>query len=216
MLSRLQIHNYALIDRLEIDFKGGLTIITGETGAGKSIVLGALSLILGERADMQIVLDKSRKCIVEGEFTVDQKNTRSFFSEHALDFQEQTIIRRELAPDGKSRVFINDTPVNLSTLKELTAMLVDIHSQHETLQIIQPAFQIELVDVFADNEKLLEQYRETFASWKGKSAELAELTEAEKKSAADLDYFTFQLGELENASLKEGEESDIESTLKSA
>jgi DNA repair protein RecN (Recombination protein N) len=215
MLTRLQIQNYALIDRLEIRFIDGLNIITGETGAGKSIVLGALSLILGERAEMQAVLDKSRKCIVEGEFSMDEKKAYRFFSEHSLDFQKQTIIRRELTPDGKSRAFINDTPVNLSTLKELTSMLVDIHSQHETLQIIKPAFQIELVDVFADNEKLLEAYRETFVSWKRKSAELAELTEAEKKSAADLDYFTFQLGELENASLKEGEESNIESTLKS-
>src|SRR4051812_22801252 len=120
MLARLQIQNYALIDRLEINFKEGLTIITGETGAGKSIVLGALSLILGERADMQALLDKSRKCIVEGEFNVDEKETRNFFSEHALDFQEQTIIRRELTPDGKSRAFINDTPVTLSVLKALT------------------------------------------------------------------------------------------------
>jgi DNA repair protein RecN (Recombination protein N) len=216
MLTRLQIQNYALIDRLEISFKDGLNIITGETGAGKSIVLGALSLILGDRAEMQAVLDKSRKCIVEGEFSMDDANAKSFFSENTLDFQKQTIIRRELTPDGKSRAFINDTPVNLSTLKELTAMLVDIHSQHETLQIIQPAFQIELVDVFADNEKLLEQYRETFNAWKKKSSALVELTEAEKKSAADLDYFTFQLGELENASLKEGEENEIESTLKAA
>lgn len=216
MLSRLQIQNYALIDKLEISFTGGLNIITGETGAGKSIVLGALSLILGERADMQAVLDKSRKCIVEGEFTIDEANTRSFFSEHALDFQEQTIIRRELAPDGKSRAFINDTPVNLSVLKELTSMLVDIHSQHETLQIMSPKFQLSLVDVFAGNEKLREEYHETFAAWKAKSAELAELTEGEKKSAADMDYFTFQLGELENAGLKEDEENEIESILKAA
>jgi DNA repair protein RecN (Recombination protein N) len=216
MLTRLHIQNYALIDRLEISFREGLNIITGETGAGKSIVLGALSLILGERAEMQAVLDKSRKCIVEGEFNIDERNTRSFFSERSLDFQKQTIIRRELTPDGKSRAFINDTPVNLSTLKELTAMLVDIHSQHETLQIIKPAFQIELVDVFAENEKLLTEYRATFIDWKNKSAQLIELTEAEKKSAADLDYFTFQLGELENASLKEGEESEIESTLQAA
>jgi DNA repair protein RecN (Recombination protein N) len=216
MLTRLQIQNYALIDRLEINFRGGLNIITGETGAGKSIVLGALSLILGERADMQALLDKSRKCVVEGEFSIDAANMRNFFSEHALDFQNQTIIRRELTPDGKSRAFINDTPVTLSALRELTAMLVDIHSQHETLQIINPAFQVSLVDVFAGNEKLLGEYRDVFATWKKKSAELFELTEAEKKSAADHDYFSFQLGELENASLKAGEDNEIESSLKAA
>lgn len=216
MLTRLQVQNYALIDRLEINFAGGLNIITGETGAGKSIVLGALSLILGERADMQALLDKSRKCIVEGEFNIDEKNTRSFFSEHALDFQHQTIIRRELTPDGKSRAFINDTPVNLSTLRELTSLLVDIHSQHETLQVLNPVFQLLLTDVFAGNEKLLDEYREVFVTWKKKSSELFELTEEEKKSAADLDYFSFQLHELENVSLKTGEENEIEATLKAA
>src|SRR5258706_727663 len=216
MLTRLHIQNYALIDRLEINFTDGLNIITGETGAGKSIVLGALSLILGERADMQALLDKSRKCIVEGEFRIDDANMRNFFSEHALDYQNQTIIRRELTPDSKSRSFINDTPVNLSTIRELAALLLDINSHHETLHIINLAFQLSLVDVFAGNEKLLTEYREVFTSWKKNSAELFEFIEAEKKSAADFDYFSFQLNELENASLKQGEESDIESTLKTA
>ena len=216
MLTRLHIQNYALIDKLEIDFAGGLNIITGETGAGKSIVLGALSLILGERADMQALHDKSRKCIVEGEFSIDEKNTRQFFNIHSLDFHPQTIIRRELTPDGKSRAFVNDTPVNLTALRELTAMLVDIHSQHETLQVMNPAFQVSLVDVFAENENLLAEYGNVFDSWKKKSAELIELVEVEKKSAADYDYFSFQLNELENAAIKAGEEGEIESALKAA
>ena len=216
MLTRLHIQNYALIDRLEIDLTSGLNIITGETGAGKSIVLGALSLILGERADMNALLDKSRKCIIEGEFDIDEKSVRHFFTDNALDFQARTIIRRELTPDGKSRAFINDTPVNLAALKELTAMLVDIHSQHETLQIINPSFQLSLVDVFAGNEKLLAEYHEIYDSWKKKSKELSDLTEAEKKSADDYDYFSFQLNEIENVSPKPGEQNEIEATLKTA
>ena len=214
MLTLLHIQNYALIKELDIEFSGRLNIITGETGAGKSILLGALSLILGERSDLQAVLDKSKKCIVEGEFTVEEKKLKSFFLKHDIDFQASATIRREITPEGKSRAFINDTPVNLNTLREFTSVLIDIHSQHETLQIIQPSFQLTFIDSFAGNETLMEKYFFTYSLYKKKSEELVSLEESEKKSAADLDYFRFQLNELNTANLKEGELELREEELK--
>ncbi|HLG33575.1 MAG TPA: AAA family ATPase, partial [Bacteroidia bacterium] len=214
MLTRLHIQNYALIDEADITFDSRLSIITGETGAGKTILLGALSLILGQRADAQALLDKSRKCIVEGEFRIAGKRLKDFFSANDIDFQPLTIIRREINSEGKSRAFINDTPVNLSVLRELTSMLVDIHSQHETLQVLQPEFQLSLVDTFAGNEKLLEKYQSCFSVHKKISSDLYELEESEKKSAADLDYFRFQLNELDSANLKAGETEQLEIELK--
>ncbi|MBK5285699.1 MAG: DNA repair protein RecN [Bacteroidia bacterium] len=214
MLTRLHIQNYALIKEIDIEFDECLNIITGETGAGKSILLGALSLILGQRADMQALFDKSRKCIVEGEFNIDVRKLKSFFLDHDIDSQSEATIRREITSEGKSRAFINDTPVNLNTLRAFTSMLIDIHSQHETLQILQPSFQLSLVDSFAGNETLLEKYQSTFSLYKRKSTELLNLEESEKKSSADLDYFRFQLNELNAANLKTGELEQLEDEMK--
>ena len=154
MLKQLSINNYVLIDQLEIDLESGLSIITGETGAGKSILLGALGLMLGQRADTDTLLKKDRKCIIEGVFDIRLYKLHSFFKTYELDYDSDTSIRREITPEGKSRAFINDTPVNLNILKELSTQLVDIHSQHETLLLNNAGFQLSVVDAFAKNEKL--------------------------------------------------------------
>ena len=215
MLQKIVVKNYALIEDLELHFDRGLTIVTGETGAGKSILLGALSLLLGQRADTGALLDKSRKCILEAEFNVDENTIKSFFDASDLDIQHPLTLRREISPEGKSRSFINDTPVNLSLLKELGSLLVDIHSQHETLLLNQSGFQLSVVDAFAKNEKELEIYRTKFFEYKKLSAHLEAMTLAEKKSAADGDYYRFQLDELEKASLEDGEQERWEDELRS-
>ncbi|HRH67639.1 MAG TPA: DNA repair protein RecN, partial [Bacteroidia bacterium] len=203
MLQRLIVRNYALIDSLELDFNKGLNIITGETGAGKSILLGALSLILGQRADSSALLDRARKCIVEGEFSFKKGNAgiREFFSSNELDIEQSILIRREISPEGKSRAFINDTPVNLQQLKELGSLLVDIHSQHETLLLNRSVFQLSVLDAFADHKDLLNNYADEYASFRILEKELKELKEEENRSKADQDYFQFQFHELEEAGL---------------
>ena len=164
MLQTLQIENYALIRSLEISFDQGFTVITGETGAGKSILMGALSLILGNRADTDVLYDKSRKCIVEGTFNLSSIPLHSFFEQNDLDFQEITTIRREINEHGKSRAFINDTPVNLTTLKSLASMLIDIHSQHQHLLFQNSDFRLNILDQYARNQDILAQYKEMYAS----------------------------------------------------
>ena len=149
MLKHLSIQNYALIEKVEIDFSNGLSIITGETGAGKSILLGALSLIAGERADASTLQDKTSKCVVEGTFDIHKYSLKPFFVNHDLDYADQTVIRREISPEGKSRAFINDTPVTLAQLRELSYSLIDIHSQHETLTLNETAYQLSVIDAFA-------------------------------------------------------------------
>ena len=215
MLTNIFIQNYALIDHLEMEFDKGLNIVTGETGAGKSILLGALSLILGNRADTSALLDASKKCIVEGRFDAGEKNFKDFFKAHELDFESPVVIRREISSEGKSRSFINDTPVALNQLKELGLLLVDIHSQHETLLLNRSVFQLSVVDAFARHEKLLLEYQTSFIQYQSLSSELNHLVEEEKKSKADQDYFQFLFQELEEAHLINGEQQKLEDELQS-
>ena len=175
MLKRLKVKNYVLIDELEINFDLGLTIITGETGAGKSILLGALGLILGQRADVGSLLEKDKKCLVEGVFDISKANLHNFFSEHDLDFENITTIRREINAEGKSRAFVNDTPVNISVLKDLTSRLVDIHSQHETLLLNNSQFQMNVVDACSENADLLADYKLALSNLNRVTAELNNL-----------------------------------------
>ena len=154
MLTKLFVHNYALIKELDLEFGEGLTIITGETGAGKSILLGALSLILGTRADSSVLLEKDEKCIVEGTFSIGEYDLKEFFLSNELDYDPLAILRREITPSGKSRAFINDTPVTINLLKELGDMLIDIHSQHQTLMLGESSFQLNVIDSFAGTAKM--------------------------------------------------------------
>ncbi len=195
-----------MIDELDIVFDQGLSVITGETGAGKSILLGALELILGQRADSGTLLDKKSKCIIEGTFQISEKSHADFFKNNDLDFEAETHIRREINPEGKSRAFINDSPVNLATLKELTLQLVDIHSQHETLLLNSGAFQLNLVDAYAKNTKNLANYKSIFSIINQKKKILETLKTEEAKGKADLDYFNFQLTELGEALLNNPDE----------
>lgn len=216
MLQRILIQNYALIDSLELDLNKGLNIITGETGAGKSILLGALSLILGQRSDSSSLLDKNRKCIIEGEFVV-QKNNHSipeFFKSNELDFDKTILVRREISPEGKSRAFINDTPVNLQQLKELGVLLVDIHSQHETLLLNQSNFQLSILDAFSDHKDILQNYYFEYSQYRKLERDLKLLKEEETRSKADQDYFEFQFRELEDAQLKNFDVEKLEDEFK--
>ena len=210
MLQKLYIQNYVLIDSLELELDKGLNIITGETGAGKSILLGALSLILGERADKNVLLDKGKKCIVEGVFSTKNKEVKEFFRNEGLDYESQLILRREVNAEGKSRSFINDTPVTLSQLSELSQLIVDIHSQHETLFLRRQKFQLSVVNAFAAHEDELGKYAEDFAEYKSLHSKLSQLEESEKKSKADQDYFQFLFNELSEASLKIDEQELLE------
>ncbi len=211
MLTQLVIKNYALIDELQVEFNNGLTIITGETGAGKSILLGGLSLILGKRADLGTVKDASKKCIIEATFDIAKYNLKPFFNSEDLDYESLTIIRREILPSGKSRAFINDTPVNLSSLQGLGEQLLDIHSQHQTLQLTNDQFQFQIIDALADNSNSLELYFEKLKTYKRSSVALQELLAQKSESIKELDYNLFLLKELEDANLIEDELEALES-----
>src|SRR5882757_6933897 len=191
MLQRLGISNYALIDNLEITFDKGLNILTGETGAGKSIILGALSLILGQRAESRYFFNQQKKCVIEGAFKIDNFHLKSFFVDNDLDYEAETVLRREISADGKSRAFVNDTPVNLNSLKALGEWLIDIHSQHATLEINDPEFQLLVVDAVAKHDELLNEYQSKFKSYKKSTARLTRLIEESDKAKADLDYYQF-------------------------
>ena len=208
MLSHLSISNYALIDELEIDFRDELTIITGETGAGKSILLGALSLILGKRADTQSLLDKTKKCVVEGTFNIKDYGYHDFFSSNELDYDDHTVIRREINQNGKSRAFINDTPVNLELLKELGESLIDVHSQHKTLTLQESKFQLTYIDAYIQHDDLLNDYKNDFILYNRLTTELTGLLEKESQSKLDQDYFQFQFDELNNANLSDYDEQE--------
>ncbi len=197
MIVSFSIVNYALIDRLEMNLSGGFTAITGETGAGKSILLGALSLVLGKRADTTVLRHKEKKCTVETEFDISSLSLRHFFEKHDLDYDDTTVLRREILPSGKSRAFINDTPVSLQILKELGERLVDIHSQHQTLLLGKSNFQLALLDDFANNRELLARYREQFGKMIQLRKETARLTEKKENAESERDYISFQLEELE-------------------
>ena len=213
MLTHLKVENFSLIRNLEIDFSSGFTAITGETGAGKSIILGALALILGQRADTQALLSKDSKCTVEGSFSIEGYDLKSFFEKNDLDFDVQTIIRREITPLGKSRAFINDTPVNLNIVKELGERLINIHSQHETLTLGDTEFQLAIVDAVADNQVIKILYRDLFDKHRALKQTLAGLLTEEKKSKADQDYYRFQLNEFDAVLLKSGEKEELEAEL---
>lgn len=210
MLQSLYIKNYALIDRLSIDFNSGFNIITGETGAGKSILLGALGLILGQRADLSVLRDKSKKCTVEGSFEVKNYQLTDFFAENELDYDDQTILRREITPSGKSRAFINDTPVNLKTIRELALRLIDIHSQHQNLELGNRQFQLNLVDLVAQNQSVLKSYQQAFRVYTQTHNEYTELLEKAEQAKKDLDYYQFQFNQLDEAKLKPEEQEELE------
>jgi len=209
MIKSLQISNYALIDNLEINFDKGLTIITGETGAGKSIILGALSLLMGQRADLNAVRNKDKKCTVEGIFDITEYHLQNFFKENDLDYFDYTILRREISTEGRSRAFINDIPTNLNTLKKLTDFLIDIHSQHDTLLINSPNYQIDAIDYFSKNLELIHKYKENYKLYKKYQNELAQFNERAKKEKQDFDYFHFQFNQLDEAKLVDGEEEEL-------
>jgi DNA repair protein RecN (Recombination protein N) len=216
MLKHLSITNYAIIESLEIDLSDNFTVITGETGAGKSILLGALSLILGNRADTSVLNSKDKKCIVEGEFFINGNEYQSFFNKHDLDFDNQTIIRREISVSGKSRAFVNDTPVSLAILKELTSNLVDIHSQHETLQIKNNLFQIKVLDSYCKINNEVKQYTQEYNLFKQLEKELEDLQQQSVQAQEDVDYISFQVREIEALNLKPNEKETIEESLQVA
>lgn len=213
MLSRLTINNYALIDNLDIEFDAGLNIITGETGAGKSIILGALSLILGQRTESKYFFNQQKKCVIEGVFRIEGFHLKKYFEENDLDYEAETVLRREINSDGKSRAFVNDTPVNLNALKQLGEKLIDIHSQHATAEINDPGFQLLVVDSITNHPELLEQYRNTFFTYKKSSTQLQQLIEENEKAKSEEDYLQFQFDELEKANLTEGEQEQLEQEL---
>ena len=213
MLKQLHISNYALIDELEVSFQPGYNVITGETGAGKSILLGALSFALGERADTNVLFDKEKKCVVEAQFVLTDETLKSLFEENDLDFETECIFRRELNPQKKSRAFINDTPVALQTMKEIGSQLVDIHSQHDSLLLTDADFQLRLLDEIAQNGAVLTDYQDEYGNYNTLKRKLNELKELATKNTAENDYLKFQLEELEKANLKEGEYVEIEQTL---
>lgn len=213
MLTTLSIKNYALIENLNVSFHQGFSTITGETGAGKSILLGGLALVLGKRADASLVYNKEKKCIIEADFDIENYRLNSFFEHKDLDYDPVTTIRREILPNGKSRAFINDTPVTLVVLTALSEQLIDIHSQHETLQLADRDFQFQIIDALAKNERLLVSYSEQRILYKGLLNELDILIQDQKKAREAYDYNLFLLNELEEAKLKETDQVELEEKL---
>lgn len=213
MLKQLHISNYALIDELTVSFDKGFNVITGETGAGKSILLGALGFALGDRADTGVLYDQNKKCVVEAQFELDDESLRPLFESNDLDFETDCIFRRELNPQKKSRAFVNDTPVALQTMKELGSRLVDIHSQHDSLLLTDADFQLKLLDDIAQNTETLALYQEEYGNYNALKRQLNALKDMATKNTAENDYLKFQLDELDKADLKEGEYADIEQTL---
>lgn len=213
MLQKLNINNYALIETLEIFPSANLNIITGETGAGKSILLGALGLLLGKRADSKALKNHKSKCVIEGEFNVSKLNLKSFFNENELDYEEETIIRREIAVSGKSRSFINDTPVTLDVVKGLGQFLIDIHSQHQTILLKESGFQMNIVDSFADNKKRLEKFQQEFTQYKKLKKEYHTVLSSYENAQTELDYNNYLLNELLECNPEEGEYEQLEDKL---
>ena len=215
MLSKLSISNYALIDHLEVDFNEGLTIITGETGAGKSIIMGALSLILGERADTKSIRNKSKKSVVEASFNISKFDLKHFFDENDLEYyEEECILRKEFSDNGRSRAFVNDSPVSLTLMKELTSNLIDIHSQHSNMLVSKPAYQLGILDSLANNKVLLEEYKVKFKHYRGVKKELDKSRNNLSRSKEEEDYLRFQLNQLVELKLKKGEDLELESLQK--
>ena len=211
MITSLSIENFALIDKLSIDFTGGFLIITGETGAGKSILLGALGLVLGKRADLSALKNKDQKCVIEAHFSIADYDLQDFFSDNDLDYEDFTIIRREILPSGKSRAFVNDSPVNLQQLQELGDFLIDIHSQHQTRELSEEDFQFKIIDAIAANQPLLVEYKTLLTSYKKNKSVLASLNTQLLEATKEHDYNTFLLDELLVANLKAGQQEELES-----
>lgn len=219
MLKRLYISNYALIEELDVTFPGQLTVITGETGAGKSIFLEALGLALGNRADSGALQNKAKKCVIEAEFDVKNYDLRDFFVKNGLDYENPVILRREINGEGKSRSFINDSPVNLTVLKEISDQLIDVHSQHQTLLLNQTKFQLQLIDSFAGTTLDFDAYRKNFTQWQEHKKQLEELENKERQAKKDLDYYQFLFNELNEFELNENDLQKLEeesSTLENA
>lgn len=210
MITTLVIKNYALIEDIRVDFNEGLTIITGETGAGKSILLGALALLLGKRADLGSVKDANKKCIVEGHFALGNYDLQAVFDENEMDYEQHTIIRREILPSGKSRAFVNDTPVALSQLQAISPYLIDVHSQHETLEVTTENFQMDVIDALAGNGSLLKLYRKEYAVFKQISEELSALKHQKNEASKELDYNSFLFNELHQAGLSKLNQQELE------
>ena len=211
MLQSIHIQNYALIESLDIDFHPGFSVITGETGAGKSIILGAIGLLVGQRADIKAIKSGANKCVVEARFHIASYQLKSFFEEHDMEYEEgECILRRELYASGKSRAFINDTPASLAQMKELGEKLIDVHSQHQNLLLNHEDFQLSVLDILAHDEKELEVYKETYSALKKVSKELTDIQQQAEKSRQDEDYIRYQLEQLDNANLQEGEQDTLE------
>jgi DNA repair protein RecN (Recombination protein N) len=214
MLKNLLIRNYALISKLEMSPSPDLNIVTGETGAGKSIMLGAVGLLLGNRADTKVLLNPEEKCVIEGTFDISQYKLKSIFEEEELDYDQQCIIRREISPQNKSRAFVNDTPVTLDVLKKLGVNLMDVHSQHETLLLGNTLFQISIIDAYAKNQNISDAYKELFRKHAELNKKYEELVKTSEEAHRQLDYNNFQLNELNEASLTSGEQEKLEEELK--
>lgn len=215
MLKHLHIQNYAIIDEIDIDFSAHLNCITGETGAGKSILMGALSLILGDRADTAALLNRERKCVVEGTFAAaGRKDIKTFFRNNDLDAEEELVIRREISANGKSRAFVNDTPVNLEQLRQLSSMLVDLHRQFDTLSLGESDFQREVLDALAGHASLLQQYQSTYVQWQQANRQLDALLDQKGRFTKEYDYNKFLFDELEEAALRENELEEADAEMK--
>ncbi len=210
MITSLSIKNYALIEKLTVDFSKGFLIITGETGAGKSIILGALGLVLGKRADLTSLKNKEEKCVIEAHFEISKYNLRPFFEANDLDYENETIIRREILPSGKSRAFINDSPVNLQQLQELSLFLLDIHSQHQTQELSEEKVQFEIIDAIASNQASILEYQTLLKSYKSDKSKLNSLLKKQAESYKEQEYNAFLLDELITANLKSGEQESLE------
>ncbi len=213
MIDRLIIKNYAIIEAQEIIFSKGLTIITGETGAGKSILLGALGLIMGKRTDTKVLYNDEKKCIVEGHFDISKYQLRSFFDEYDIDYDDELVVRREITPSGKSRAFVNDTPVRLNILQQLSGSLIDLHQQFDTLDIHNVSFQLRMIDALANNQKRLLKYATTFNGYQANRRKLSELKEQNDRAAREMDFLNFQLQEFNEAELIAGEQVELEESL---
>lgn len=210
MLRSLYIQNYALIEKLDISFSSGFSVITGETGAGKSIILGAIGLLLGQRADVKAIRVGASKCIIEARFDISAYGMQPFFEENELEYEEECILRREVSASGKSRAFINDTPASLAQMKELGEQLIDVHSQHQNLLLNKEGFQLNVLDILSHNEEALFAYQHIFGAWKQAQQDLEALVARANQDKSDEDYIRFQLEQLEEAHLSAGEQEELE------
>ena len=210
MITSLSIKNYALIEKLAIDFSKGFSIITGETGAGKSIILGAIGLVLGKRADLTSLKNKEEKCVIEAQFEIGKYNLKDFFEANDLDYEDETIIRREILPSGKSRAFINDSPVNLQELQDLSLYLIDIHSQQQTQELSDESVQFKIIDAIANNSDVIAEYQKLLKSYKSDKSKLSALLKKQSDASKEQEYHTFLLNELVAAQLKSGEQEELE------